>query len=98
MTESRPDEVPPLHESLANTMWDSTFWEALSKVEEDAKWALIELGDKSYEDEACACETCVVRTVLESVWPVMTMQFQRLLELSIPPSTLHCSRTCKGRA
>ena len=91
------DEKPILQESLGDSIWDDAFWSALSIGEERAKKALMDLYDEAYEGYGCSCDTCVVRTVLESVWPELTEQFHRLLALQAPVQTMGagCKGTCR---
>lgn len=102
MTENDCAENTSLIEALGNPMWDDAFWTALSGAEEKAKRDLMGLYDESYEGYGCSCDTCVVRTVLEAVWPELTAQFTRLLiaksevrtlATDIPPETAdRCDR------
>jgi hypothetical protein len=93
------EHLPELNKALANPMWDDAFWTALGAGEERAKKALLDLYDESYEGYGCSCDTCVIRTVLESVWPELTEQFTRLVAMSAPVQTLGGPASgggCKG--
>lgn len=90
-------ELPPLEVALGDELWDSAFWERFSASEDAAKEALMALYDSAYEGYGCSCDTCVVRTVLEAVWPELTNQFHRLLATRTPVQTMSggCSGSCK---
>lgn len=91
-----PDEKPALQESLSDPIWDDVFWTALSVGENRAKKALRDLYDEAYEGYGCSCNTCMVQTVLESVWPELTEQFYRLVALQAPVQTMcsGCGENC----
>jgi len=86
----------PLDESLADPIWDDAFWDALAVAEKQAQQGLMDLYDEACEGYGCSCDTCVIRTVLESVWPALTDQFKRLLAMSAPVQTLGGNGGCKG--
>jgi hypothetical protein len=90
------EHLAKLDQSLADPMWDDAFWTALEVGEERAKKALMDLYDESYEGYGCSCDTCVVRTVLESVWPELTEQFNRLVAIKAPVQTLGGPGGCGG--
>lgn len=70
-----------LHQALSSPLWDAPFWEALTDGEEVAKRSLAALWDEAFEGETCSCETCIVRTVLEAIWPTLTQQVSRIVAL-----------------
>lgn len=90
-------EVASLDTALGDELWDDDFWQRFSVAEDAAKAALMVLYDSAYEGYGCSCDTCVVRTVLEAVWPELTNQFHRLLALRSPVQTMggKCSGSCK---
>jgi len=93
--------IPPLDQAMNDPVWDDEAWEALAQAEEVAKAALLDLYDSSYEGYGCSCDTCVVRVVLEAVWPTLTQQVNRAMErataLAAPVQTCKSSRCCGDR-
>ena len=81
---------------MGDPIWDTTFWDALQVGEDRAKEALMALYEEADEGSGCTCDTCMVRTVLESIWPELTQQFNRLLALQAPVQTMGGSGGCKG--
>lgn len=89
--------TPVLHSALSAPIWDAPFWDALTEGEEAAKIALGELYEESFESEGCCCDVCVVRTVLEAVWPVLTDQVNRIIAINQPVQTMGAGcRTGEG--
>ena len=101
--------LDPLEAALADPRWDDDFWLALEPAEAQARQALEDLYDIAYEGYGCACDTCMVRTILEAVWPAMTTQFKRLLAAKSEvrtlgagagdalPETTGCGGNCRCR-
>lgn len=69
-----------IEEAIRSSLWDDDFWDAMQSAEADAREALLRLWDDACEEGLCACDTCVVRVVLEAVFPRLTEQFSRILD------------------
>ncbi len=77
-----------LSDALASEVWnDGSFWTAMEVAEERAKEALFALYEE-LDDGGCGCETCVVRVVLETVWPTLTAHLERVVAINSPVQTL----------
>lgn len=83
-----------LDQSLRAPMWDPTFWSALEGAENKAKKALIDLWEDGTEGDRCVCETCIVKVVLEAVWPTLTEQIIRIY--SDVETIGSCGKPCNG--
>ena len=77
-----------LEKSLQSPLWDESFWGALTEGETLAKENLEALYEEACEGGGCSCDTCVVRTVLEAIWPVMTEQLVRLIAINQPAQVM----------
>lgn len=73
-----PSHKRSLSEALNSPVWDVEFWEHMQGAEDQAKRSLMALWEESMEGSACSCDTCVVRAVLETIWPTMTTLMERL--------------------
>jgi len=84
-----------LDQALRAPMWDSLFWDALTLGQEEAKKALIDLWESSSEEDKCVCDECIVRTVLEAVWPLLTEQIIRIYS-TVETISGSCGKPCNG--
>lgn len=84
-----------LEQALRAPMWDGEFWDAMEEGEKSARKALFDLWEDSMEGDGCSCDTHVVNTVLEAIFPFLTEQIIRIYsEVETGACGRGCSRTC----
>lgn len=86
--------------ALASPLWDADFWDAMEDAEKVAAEALDALIEYDLETGAgCSCSTCIVRTVLEAVWPTITTHATAKLASTSEVQTIGAARggCCGGR-
>lgn len=74
-----PTISPSVKDALASSIWTDEFWDRFSSAEVSAQGALERLLEAEMDGHACACATCMVKVVLETVWPAITDHVQSVV-------------------